>query len=386
MSGKDIVATRLRLSEPASKLIRQGSRGEVTYDFEFNTLRLYNQDQPGGYTLLRSDLTNLPTNITLGTVTVQNTITANVIIPTGGQLTVNNANGVAGTINDTPLSFEIKSTPNVTRVAVRNSLNTAKVYVYENGTINLESNSSTAITANGINFTSSGNFSLTAPEKIVIQGISIEGTELDTTDSSELRILAETHHFGKVRFEDELIIHNTIVPQVPNINIGTEIKRFNNLYLGTTGSVRIGGLLLTREAGTGQLVSSDGFHAADTSDLRHLNVSGVFNIREDNYDGSSFQSQATIITSGSAYTGGAGQTIYSNNSTPISGIRYGIVPDTNKGYTLGNPNRLWDKLYSRQINFDDGTTMTTAPETNPLVATKVYATRKSLALSIALGG
>jgi len=385
MAGKDIVATRLRLSEPASKLIRQGSRGEVTYDFEFNTLRLYNQDQPGGYTLLRSDLSNLPTNITLGTVNVTGNISANVVIPQGGQLTVNNASGVAGTINDTPLSFEIKSTTNVTRVAVRNSANTAKVYVYENGTLSLESNSSTSITANGINLTSSGALTLTAPEKIVVQGVSIEGTELNTTDSSELRVLSEMHHFGKVRFEDELIIHNTIVPQLSNINIGTTLKRFNNLYLGSTGSVQIGSLTLTRESGTGQLVSSDGFHAADTSDLRHLNLSGVFNIREDNYDGSTFPAQVTITTSSSAYTGGAGQTVYSNNATPVSGVKYGIVPDTNKGYTLGNPNRLWDKLYSRQINFDDGTTMTTAPETNPLVATKVYSTRKSLALSIALG-
>lgn len=157
------------------------------------------------------------------------------------------------------------------------------------------------------------------------------------------------------------------------------------MYLGSTGSIQIGSLSITRESTTGQLISSDGFHASDTSDLRHLNLTGVFNLREDTYNGSTVLGQTTLITSDSSFTGGAGQTIYSNNSTAVSGVKYGIVPGTDKGYTLGNPARLWDKLYSRQINFDDGTTMTTAPETNPLVATKVYSTRKSLALSIALG-
>jgi len=80
MAQREILASRLRLLPVSLKTFREGFRGEITYDYDSKTLRLYDGEQRGGFELLRADLSNLggaTTNVTLGTITAATSLVGN---------------------------------------------------------------------------------------------------------------------------------------------------------------------------------------------------------------------------------------------------------------------------------------------------------------------
>jgi len=354
MAQREVITSRLRILPVGLKDLRQGFRGEITYDYEKDTLRLYNGEDRGGFELLRADLSNIgggSTSLTLGTITALTAFQGKLITNQTQGIDFNNLAGLATRLSVDATNFKIQSTANVQSIRIENSTGLGKLEI-----------------------TQSGNIDIQATDKVTIEGISFKGTEIDTTDSTTLNIVPVAN------FRSNITFAGTLLPAITNtVSLGSSSKKFTKAWIGT-GGIDIDSAQLLKAA-SGKIFSSTGFETAIGFD-----VSGGINIRETTYNGTTVTGNTFLSTSSAATSGGAGQLII-QTSNPLSvDRRYALVPAVNNQYTSGSPSFRWKATYTTEVKYNDGTTQTTAPETNPLVSTKVYTNRKATALAIALGG
>lgn len=354
MAQREVITSRLRILPVALKELREGFRGEVTYDYDKDTLRLYNGEDRGGFELLRADLSNLggaTTSVTLGTVTAVNTFLGNLDVNQTQSIDFNNLSGLATRLSADATNFKLKSTSAIQSISIENSTGLGKLEITQTGNVDIQSSG-----------------------RVSIEGISITGTEIDTTDSTTLNIVPV------VNFRSNITFAGTLEPTLTNtVSVGSALKKFTKAWIGS-GGVDIDSAQLLKAA-SGKITSSSGFETSIVFD-----TSGGINIREPGYNGTSITGNTLLSTSSSATSGGAGQLII-QTSNPLSGDRkYALVPAVNNQYTSGSPTLSWKATYTAEVKYGDGTTQTTAPETNPLVSTRVYTNRKATALAIALGG
>lgn len=354
MAQREVITSRLRILPVALLDSRQGFRGEVTYDYTKDTLRLFNGEDRGGFELLRADLSNISgaaTALTVGSVSATTSLSGKLLVNQTQSIEFNNASGLATRLSVDATVFKIKSTSAVQTIRIENSTGLGKVEITQQGTVDIQS-----------------------ADKVTIESISIQGSELDTTDSGQLTVIP------RVQFQSIINFDTTLEPTTTNsVSLGSTSKRFNNLWLGS-GGINLGSTQIVQTA-SGKITSTLGFETANSVD-----TSGGINIRETAYNGTSIVGNTFLSTSSSAITGGAGQLIIQTSNALAGDRKYAVIPAVNNQYTLGSPTFGWKATHTTEVKFNDGTTQITAPETNPLVATRVYTNRKAAALAIALGG
>lgn len=354
MAQREVITSRLRILPVALQDSRQGFRGEITYDYAKDTLRLYNGEDRGGFELLRADLSNIgggSTSLTLGTITALTAFQGKLVTDQTQSIDFTNLAGLATRLSADATNFKIKSTSNVQSIRIENSTGLGRVEITQAGTIDIQST-----------------------DKVTIEAVSFKGTEIDTTDSTTLNIVPV------VNFRSNITFAGTLEPVLTNtVSVGSSLKKFTKAWIGA-GGVDIDSAQLLKSA-NGKLTSSTGFETAIVFD-----VSGGINIRETGYNGTTVSGNTFLSTSSSATSGGAGQLIIQSSNALSGDRKYALVPAVNNQYTSGSPTLTWKATYTAEVKYNDGTTQTTAPETNPLVSTKVYTNRKATALAIALGG
>lgn len=355
MPQREILASRLRLLPVSLKTFREGFRGEITYDYESKTLRLYDGTTRGGFELLRADLSNLggaTTNVTLGTVTAATGFVGNLDLLSNQKIEFKNSlNQNAGSLSFDGTDFILHSTINSNSIKIQNSNNSSFLQITESGSI-----------------------SLTADQRVTIESIYFQNNQIGSSDSTLIEVNST------VEFNFNQLNNGNILAQTNNtLEIGSLTNRFNKLYVGT-GGVDLDSILITK-ASSGKLKSSSGLE----TDLA-FDASGGINVRESGYNGTSIAGQVTLTTSGSGFAKGSGQLIVTTTNALDSDRRYALTPAVNNQYALGNPSNRWKAGYITEVVYNDGTTQTTAPETNPLVSTRVYTNKRATAYAIALGG
>ncbi len=355
MPTREILAARLRLLPVSLKTFREGFRGEITYDYDSKTLRLYDGETRGGFELLRSDLSNLggaTTNVTLGTVTAATSLVGNLDVRSNEKIEFkNSSNQNAGSLSFDGTDFLLHSTSNSTSIKLQNSSGSGLVQITETGSIVIN-----------------------ADQRVSIEGLYFQNNQLGTSDSTALEINSP------IRFNFDQTNKGNILSFTNNsLQIGSTSNRFNKIWIGT-GGVDIDSNTLTKVS-SGKIKPSAGFETDIAFD-----ASGGINIRQTGYNGTSITGQNTLTTSDGSFTKGAGQLVITTTNALDNDRRYVLVPAVNNQYALGNPSYRWKAGYISELVFNDGTTQTTAPETNPLVSTKTYTNRRATAYAIALGG
>lgn len=355
MPTREILAARLRLLPVSLKTFREGFRGEITYDYDSKTLRLYDGETRGGFELLRSDLSNLggaTTNVTLGTVTAATSFVGNLDVRSNEKIEFKNSSSQnAGSISFDGTDFLLHSTSNATSIKLQNSLGSGFVQITESGSIVIN-----------------------ADQRVSIEGFYFQNNQIGSSDSTTLEINSSI----KLNY-DQTNKGNILSFTNNTLQIGSTTNRFNKLWIGS-GGVDIDSNTLTK-ASSGKIKPSAGFETDVAFD-----TSGGINVRQSGYDGSTITGQTSLSISNGAFAKGAGQLILTTTNALDNDRKYVLVPAVNNQYALGNPSYRFKAGYISEILFNDGTTQTTAPETNTLVATKVYTNKRATALAIALGG
>ncbi len=355
MPQREILASRLRLLPVSLKTSREGFRGEITYDYDTKTLRLYDGTTRGGFELLRADLSNLggaTTNVTLGTVTAATGFVGNLDLLSNQKIEFkNSSNQNAGSLSFDGTDFILHSTTNSNSIRIQNSNNSSFLQITESGSI-----------------------SLTADQRVTIESTYFQNNQIGSSDSTAIEFNST------VEFNFNQVNNGNILAQTDNnLSIGSSTNRFNKIWIGT-GGVSIDSNLLTK-ASSGKIKPSLGFETDVAFD-----TSGGINVRETGYNGTSINGQSSFISSNSAFAKGAGQLVITTTNTLDNDRRYALTPAVNNQYAMGNPSYRWKAGYISEVVYNDGTTQTTAPETNPLVSTKVYTNKRATAYAIALGG
>lgn len=354
MAQREVITSRLRILPVGLKDTRQGFRGEITYDYDKDTLRLYNGEDRGGFELLRADLSNIggaTTSLVLGTITATQAFNGNLEVNQSQQIDFNNLSGLATRLSVDATNFKIKSTSAIQSIRIENSSANNRIEVSQLGGIDIQS-----------------------LDKVTVEGLSFQGTEIDTTDSTTLNIVPV------VNFRSNITFAGTLEPTLTNtVSVGSALKKFTKAWIGP-GGVDIDSMLLTKAA-SGKLTASSGFETTIAFD-----ASGGINIRESGYNGTTVTGNTLLSTSSSSVSGGAGQLIIQTSNALSGDRKYALVPAVNNQYTSGSPSFVWKATYTAEVKYNDGTTQTTAPENNPLVSTRVYTNKKATALAIALGG
>jgi hypothetical protein len=355
MPQREIIASRLRLLPIALKTFREGFRGEITYDYDSKTLRLYDGQQRGGFELLRADLSNLggtTTSVTLGTVTAAISLVGNLDVRSGEAVEFkNSSNQNAGSLRFDGTDFVLHSTANSNSIKVQNSSNTSFLQITESGSI-----------------------AITADQRVTVESIYFQNNQIGSSDSTEIEINSTLQfNFDQTNKGDILAFFNN------TSEIGSSTNRFNKIWIGT-GGVDIGSSILTRSS-AGKIQSSTGFESAVDVD-----ISADLNIRQAGYNGTSNAAEVSIKTSDANFTKGSGQLIFESTNALDTDRKYVLIPAVNNQYALGNPSYRWKAGYISEMIFNDGTTQITSPENNPLVSTRVFTNRRATAYAIALGG
>lgn len=355
MPQREILASRLRLLPVSLKTFREGFRGEITYDYDSKTLRLYDGTTRGGFELLRADLSNLggaTTNVTLGTVTAVTGFVGNLDLLSNQKIEFkNSSNQNAGSLSFDGTDFILHSTVNSNSIKIQNSNNSSFLQITESGSI-----------------------SISADHRVTIESIYFQNNQIGSSDSTAI----EFNSLVELNF-DQLNNGNILAQTNNNLTIGSLTNRFNKIFIGT-GGIDLDGNVLVKES-SGKIKPSGGLQTDISFD-----ASGGINVRELGYNGTSITGQTTLSASNTSFSKGAGQLVVTTNNALDGDRRYTLTPAVNNQYAIGNPSNRWKAGYISQVVYNDGTTQTTAPETNPLVSTKVYTNKRATAYAIALGG
>jgi hypothetical protein len=355
MAQREILASRLRLLPVSLKTFREGFRGEITYDYDSKTLRLYDGEQRGGFELLRADLSNLggaTTNVTLGTITAATSLVGNLDVRSNEAVEFkNSSNQNAGSLRFDGTDFILHSTVNSNSIKIQNSTNTSFLQITEFGSI-----------------------AITADQRVTVESTYFQNNQIGSSDSSAIEFNSTVQfNFDQINKGDVLAFANNVS------EIGSAGSRFNKLWLGS-GGVDIESAILTRSL-AGKIQSSSGFETAADFD-----ISADLNIRQAGFNGTTNAGEVAIKTSTSSFAKGSGQLIFESTNALDNDRKYVLVPAVNNQYALGNPSYRWKAGYISEMIFNDGTTQTTAPENNPLVSTRVFTNKRATAYAIALGG
>lgn len=355
MPTREILAARLRLLPVSLKTFREGFRGEITYDYESKTLRLYDGETRGGFELLRSDLSNLgglTTNVTLGTITASTSFIGNLDVRSNEKIEFKNSSSQnAGSISFDGADFLLHSTTNAVSVKLQNSSGSGLVQITESGSIVIN-----------------------ADQRVSIEGFYFQNNQVGASDSTVLEINSP------IRLNYDQTNKGNILPFTNNtLQVGSTTNRFNKIWVGS-GGIDLETNILTKAA-SGKIKASAGYETDIAFD-----ASGGINLRQAGYNGTSITGQINLSISNGAFTKGAGQLVLTTTNSLDVDRRYALVPAVNNQYAIGNPSYRFKAGYISELLFNDGTKQTTSPETNPLVSTKSFTNKRATAYAIALGG
>jgi len=355
MPQREILASRLRLLPIPLKTSREGFRGEITYDYDSKTLRLYDGTFRGGFELLRADLSNLGganTDVLLRSVTASGGFIGNLDVLNNQKIEFkNSSNQNAGTLSFDGTDFILHSTSNSNSIKIQNSNNSSFLQISESGSV-----------------------AISADQRVTVESIYFQNNQIGSSDSTDVEFNSNVEfNFNQINKGNILSFTNN------NSQIGSSPNRFNKLWLGS-GGIDIETNVLTKTA-NGKIKASAGYETDVAFD-----TSGGINLQQAGYNGTSITGQTNLSISNGAFTKGAGQLILTTTNALDNDRRYVLVPAVNNQYAIGNPSYRFKAGYISELVFDDGTTQTTSPETNPLVSTKSFTNKRATAYAIALGG
>jgi len=150
---------------------RRGQRGEVFYDRESGTLRIFSGDNQGGVSLVKDDLSNVSNSIFLAKAT---------------------AAGISSTLADVAASGDYNDLINVP--SIPSTLNDLGIFDGDPGQV----------------LTTDGNGNYSFQEVANVGSFVFTGTNISTDDSSSITIMPSVIFNSDVTIENEVILKNNV--------------------------------------------------------------------------------------------------------------------------------------------------------------------------------
>jgi hypothetical protein len=252
------VLTAIRIIPRETEFLdrKSGSRGEIFYDRDANTLRLYDGDNQGGVSLAKNDLTNISNSVFAAKATAagvgsgggggSTTVSVGSSLPTSpssGNLWLNTNNGSLYVyINDGDSNQWIQpafSTPDLTNYATKTYVDSKpgfEFYVAADDSTQVRINTGNVVQfigAGGVTTSSDADGNITITGGGTTGNVTFATTTIDTTDSSAITFAPA------VSFDSDVTVGNDLkVDRIDSIDGITPVELLSDInFNGATSFV-----------------------------------------------------------------------------------------------------------------------------------------------------